>query len=165
MASFAMSFYRAEVFIPNVEHVADAGDASDHDTSIQPAPSVSSAPSRPSVVMAPAARPAQPTISRSQPSAHTMDSARESAIESRPTAVLPSTEIIGRPPASLPDRTAAVVARKECGIAWSDWIDIGKDVGNPCPAGCERENELGKSIRMVGFPPRPQEKHKFQCLK
>jgi hypothetical protein len=47
--------------------------------------------------------------------------------------------------------------------AWTGWINVGGDVGNPCPPGCERGAELGQSFRAVGFPPRPQVKHKFQC--
>jgi hypothetical protein len=54
-------------------------------------------------------------------------------------------------------------SRQDCGTAWSDWIEVGGAVGNPCPAGCARGDELGQSYRAVGFPPRPQTKHKFQC--
>jgi hypothetical protein len=62
---------------------------------------------------------------------------------------------------SPPSRTAA--SRMDCGSAWSGWIEIGGAVGNPCPSGCSRGDELGQSYRAVGFPPRPQTKHKFQC--
>lgn len=54
-------------------------------------------------------------------------------------------------------------ARTDCGTAWSGWVDAGGAVGNPCPSGCTRGAELGQSYRAVGFPPRPQTKHKFQC--
>jgi hypothetical protein len=54
-------------------------------------------------------------------------------------------------------------ARTDCGTAWSGWVDVGGGVGNPCPSGCTRGEELGQSYRVVGFPPRPQTKHKFQC--
>ncbi len=56
-----------------------------------------------------------------------------------------------------------VQARSDCGTAWTGWVDPGGGVGNPCPASCARGDELGQSYRVVGFPPRPQTKHKFQC--
>lgn len=88
----------------------------------------------------------QPTVTRpqnSQPSAPTAPSAPAS------------------PPATPPAPTAS--ARVDCGSAWSGWIDVGGAVGNPCPGGCARGDELGQSYRVVGFPPRPQTQHKFQC--
>jgi len=63
---------------------------------------------------------------------------------------------------SLPT-PATVVTRTDCGTAWSDWIEMGGGVGSPCPSSCSRGDELGQSYRVVGFPPRPQTKHKFQC--
>lgn len=58
---------------------------------------------------------------------------------------------------------APVATRNDCGTAWTGWVDVGGGVGNPCPGGCTRGAELGQSYRVVGFPPRPQTKHKFQC--
>lgn len=165
LVSFAASFYNTEVYIPNKDQLADAGDTSDHSTSDQPAPTVPPAPSSPSVAMAPPARPAPPSapmprLSTRAPEPITMGSGEPMLRTTQPPA-----ERIARSPGTLPHGTAAVVARQECGDTWSGWINIGKGVGNPCPAGCERGEELGKSIRMVGFPPRPQAKHKFQCWK
>jgi hypothetical protein len=54
-------------------------------------------------------------------------------------------------------------ASPNCNAEWSGWVDIGGAVGNPCPAGCSRGGELGQSYRVVGLPPRPQTKHKFEC--
>jgi hypothetical protein len=75
-----------------------------------------------------------------------------------------------RPPAAPPTAPtqssptpATAATRTDCGAAWSDWIEIGGGVGNPCPSNCSRGDELGQSYRAVGFPPRPQTKHKFQC--
>lgn len=62
-------------------------------------------------------------------------------------------------PASVPITSAKV----DCGIVWSGWINVGGAVGNPCPSECFRGDELGQSYRIVGFPPRPQVQHKFQC--
>lgn len=69
---------------------------------------------------------------------------------------------------SAPVRTSAAPptlssARTDCGMEWSGWIEIGGPVGNPCPSGCARGDELGQSYRAVGLLPRPQTKHKFQC--
>ena len=58
---------------------------------------------------------------------------------------------------------AAESRKPVCSNAWTDWIDIRKPAGNPCPTGCSRGDELEKKLRMVGFPPRPQVKYKFQC--
>jgi hypothetical protein len=58
---------------------------------------------------------------------------------------------------------AKASTRKDCGTAWTGWVDVGGSVGNPCPSACTRGAELGQSLRAVGFPPRPQVKHKFQC--
>jgi hypothetical protein len=71
------------------------------------------------------------------------------------------------PPAAsqptTPPPPPVTAARTDCGTAWTGWVDVGGSVGNPCPAGCTRGAELGQSYRAVGFPPRPQTKHKFQC--
>lgn len=77
-------------------------------------------------------------------------------------AELPSAPPSAAPP---PEATSATAkpARVDCGAAWSGWIDVGGGVGNPCPSGCSRGEELGQSYRVVGFPPRPQTQHKFQC--
>ena len=157
MVSFAMSFYNTEVFVPNVDHSADVGDISDHGSSEQPTPAVPLTPSRPSVAMVPTMRPAQPILPSTQPS-RTLETVTD-------TATLPSTDVITRTDVTLSDRSTTVGVGQDCGTAWSDWIKVGKGVGNPCPMNCNRGNELGKSIRMVGFPPRPQVKHKFQCWK
>ena len=68
----------------------------------------------------------------------------------------------------VPAITAAVttppaVARADCGSHWTGWKEVGGAVGSPCPDGCGRGDELGQSYRIVGFPPRPQTQHKFQC--
>jgi hypothetical protein len=67
------------------------------------------------------------------------------------------------PPAAPQPPVAQAPTRTDCGTAWTGWVNAGGGVGNPCPAGCERGAELGQSYRAVGFPPRPQAKHKFQC--
>jgi len=53
--------------------------------------------------------------------------------------------------------------RVDCGQYWSGWREVGGPVGNPCTSGCARGDELGQNVRLVGFPPRPQTQHKFQC--
>jgi hypothetical protein len=53
--------------------------------------------------------------------------------------------------------------RVDCGIAATGWVNVGGGVGDPCPSGCVRGAELGQSYRAVGFPPRPQTQHRFQC--
>ena len=82
----------------------------------------------------------------------------------RPEAATPSGQLSA--PAS-PQRPASASptasTRVDCGTAWSGWTDVGGAVGNPCPSGCSRGSELGQSYRAVGFPPRPQTQHKFQC--
>ena len=75
----------------------------------------------------------------------------------------PTTPAAPPPLAKAPPPLAKAPARVDCGTAWTGWIDAGRAVGNPCPKGCPRGAELGQSFRAVGFPPRPQIKHKFQC--
>ena len=70
------------------------------------------------------------------------------------------TSVAAQRPESHPE---LVTARSDCGTSWTGWVDPGGGVGNPCPANCARGDELGQSYRVVGFPPRPQTKHKFQC--
>lgn len=53
---------------------------------------------------------------------------------------------------------------QDCGRHWTGWKEVGARVGSPCPKGCERDKEVGSNHRVVGFPSRPQHKHKFQCL-
>jgi uncharacterized protein DUF5360 len=84
----------------------------------------------------------------------------------RPQNSFPPAEPAPTPPAAppvTPPSPPAAPARVDCGTAWSGWIDVGGAVGNPCPSGCSRGEELGQSYRAVGFPPRPQTQHKFQC--
>src|SRR5262245_37323595 len=87
-----------------------------------------------------------------------MDDARPPVVE-RPT---PADAQVGTAPPPEPRRPAES-RRVDCGTAWTRWIEVGGGVGNPCPAGCERGAELGQSYRAVGFPPRPQTRHNFQC--
>jgi hypothetical protein len=77
---------------------------------------------------------------------------------------LPSPNTPAPAPTSAPP-PAASSAKIDCGTEWSGWIEISGPVGNPCHGGCARGDELGQSYRAVGFPPRPQTKHKFQCWK
>jgi hypothetical protein len=86
----------------------------------------------------------QPTVARPEQTAATQS-------QTPPSAPAPS------PPPS------AASTRVDCGTAWSPWIEVGGQVGNPCPSGCSRGGELGQSFRVVGFPPRPETQHKFQC--
>jgi len=54
----------------------------------------------------------------------------------------------------------------DCGQHWTGWHGVGGGHGNPCPPGCYRTgSSMGTSYRSVGFPPRPQEKNKYQCLR
>ncbi len=64
---------------------------------------------------------------------------------------------------SEPSIAQTEVRRVDCGGHWSNWRDAGQGSNNPCPSGCYRGAELGQSYRVVGFPPRPQIKNKFQC--
>ena len=53
--------------------------------------------------------------------------------------------------------------KNDCGSHWTGWISVGGGVGSPCPAGCERGEEVGQAgPRFVDFF-KPQFKHKFQC--
>lgn len=53
---------------------------------------------------------------------------------------------------------------KDCGQHWTRWHGCGGGHGNPCPDGCRRVGgALGYDYRSVGFPPRCQEKNKYQC--
>ncbi|MEW8200389.1 MAG: hypothetical protein AB2777_22410, partial [Candidatus Thiodiazotropha endolucinida] len=55
---------------------------------------------------------------------------------------------------------------EDCGEHWTSWHGVGGGHGNPCPSGCRRVGgSRGTSYRSVGFPPRPQEKNKYQCLR
>ncbi|EGQ8472053.1 TPA: hypothetical protein ACPJ0L_001830 [Vibrio alginolyticus] len=66
------------------------------------------------------------------------------------------------------DMTASVLFRKVSVVdkAWSGWVNWGGGVGNPCPKGMERGREIGQAYRVVGLlPPKPQTKHKFECIK
>ena len=85
---------------------------------------------------------------------------------SNPTSATPSSSL--QPPGGTPATASVTTAssppiREDCGTAWSGWTDVGVGVGNPCRSACTRGTELGQSYRVVGFPPRPQTKHKFQC--
>lgn len=57
-------------------------------------------------------------------------------------------------------------ATEDCGTHWTGWHSCGGGHGNPCPSGCSRTGgALGYSYRSVGFPPRCQERNKYQCLR
>ena len=56
-----------------------------------------------------------------------------------------------------------LVQTSNCGTAWTKWIAPGHDVENPCPPECNRGNELARSFRVIGFPPKAQVRYKFQC--
>ncbi len=73
---------------------------------------------------------------------------------------LPPTQVPSTPPKS---NMRTEVRKVDCGSHWTGWIEVGGGVGSPCPEGCYRGDELGQSYRSVGFPPRVQTKHKFQC--
>ena len=69
-------------------------------------------------------------------------------------------------PSSSPSptwRIAQAPERIDCGTAWTDWVDDGGEIGNPCPKECTRGAELARSFRVVGFPPRTQTRYLFQC--
>ncbi len=63
----------------------------------------------------------------------------------------------------LPPLAPTQTNRMDCGQNWTGWIEVGGAVGSPCNKGCYRGEELGQKYRLVGFPPRPQTQHKFQC--
>jgi hypothetical protein len=88
------------------------------------------------------------------------------ATTSQPPQPTPPSEkpptVPGPPSAAAPTPPAAPV-RVDCGTVWTGWVKPAGGVGDPCPSGCVRGAELGQSYRMVGFPPKPQTKHKFQC--
>jgi hypothetical protein len=66
-------------------------------------------------------------------------------------------------PPSLAAGVAQVSGQIDCGTAWTDWVDPGVVVGNPCPQGCTRGAELAREFKAVGFPPHPQVRYRFQC--
>lgn len=65
--------------------------------------------------------------------------------------------------ASFEPRIRVLEQRVDCGQLWAGWGETGVDVGDPCPEGCYRGQEFGQRYRVVGFPPVPEVKHKFQC--
>jgi hypothetical protein len=66
-------------------------------------------------------------------------------------------------PPSLAAGVAQVSGQIDCGTAWTEWVDPEVVVGNPCPTGCTRGAELARNFKVVGFPPHPQVRYKFQC--
>lgn len=165
LVSFATSFYNTEVFVPKVEHLSDAGDTVGSETRDRPAQPVPSPPSGTSLAMTPSSRPAPHPALRSGSSVRSIESEVVRSPRSFNTTAPSSAERIARTHVAPAEETATATVRQNCGTAWSDWVDITKVVDNPCPETCKRGDELGKSIRMVGFPPRPQAKHKFECWK
>lgn len=79
------------------------------------------------------------------------------------TATAGATQAASDSPAERSPPVAATQARVDCGASWTGWINVGGGVGDPCPSQCTRGNEIGQAYRVVGFPPRPQTRHKFQC--
>jgi len=50
------------------------------------------------------------------------------------------------------------------GVYWSGWVTWGDGVGDPCPDGTTRGNEVGANHRSVDLlPPKPQTNHAFEC--
>lgn len=52
---------------------------------------------------------------------------------------------------------------EECGRAWTVWISSGIGLSNPCEKGCYRGITTRQQMRMVGFPPWPENRREFQC--
>lgn len=105
-------------------------------------PSAEASPSRPETSPSPPAKPQVPKT----PSA-------------KPPTTPPAKPPIAKAPAPAP-------TRRDCGTAWTAWVDVG-DVGSEalhaCRVGCVRGQELAKAFRVVGFPPSPEVRFKFQC--
>jgi len=114
-------------------------------------------PIAPSVAVAAGATTAGASGTRSAP---TTQASGQSTLPT-PTPEAPTTA--SATPQVQPPPPPAVATRTDCGAYWTGWIEVGNAVGSPCPQGCSRGAELGQSYRAVGFPPRPQTQHKFQC--
>jgi len=54
---------------------------------------------------------------------------------------------------------------EDCGRAPTNWARVGGEVPNPCPAQCVRAAEVTRTYRVVGFPPHPEIRYEFQCLR
>ena len=60
----------------------------------------------------------------------------------------------------------SIQTSESCGEHWTSWHSAGSGHGNPCPSGCSRVGGAkGISYRSVGFPPKPQEKNKYDCIR
>lgn len=52
---------------------------------------------------------------------------------------------------------------EDCGTGWTPWITSGVGLSNPCEKGCYRGMTTQQEMRMVGFPPWPENRREFQC--
>jgi hypothetical protein len=52
---------------------------------------------------------------------------------------------------------------EDCGTGWTPWITSGVGLSNPCEKGCYRGMTRQQEMRMVGFPPWPENRREFQC--
>ena len=52
---------------------------------------------------------------------------------------------------------------EDCGTGWTPWITSGVGLSNPCEKGCYRGLTTQQEMRMVGFPPWPENRRAFQC--
>ena len=52
---------------------------------------------------------------------------------------------------------------EDCGTGRTPWITSGVGLSNPCEKGCYRGVTMQQEMRMVGFPPRPENRREFQC--
>ncbi len=52
---------------------------------------------------------------------------------------------------------------EDCGTPWSDWKQLDRGVGNPCPSDCFRGARLMRETRLRGFPVRPQHREMVRC--
>lgn len=50
-----------------------------------------------------------------------------------------------------------------CGPAKTVWMASGSRPGDPCPARCVAAGEISRTLRVTGFPPKPQVRYEFQC--
>ncbi|NOQ36351.1 MAG: hypothetical protein GQ569_10720 [Methylococcaceae bacterium] len=72
------------------------------------------------------------------------------------------------PPPVIPEIASTAVpatTSAECGEHWSKWTAVGRNITDPCPENCQKGQSLETEKRLQGFPPKPQIKHKFQCIK
>ncbi len=72
------------------------------------------------------------------------------------------------PPLQISSETKTVQAidkKLDCGQYWTAWVSLEAKPANPCPKECENAQVLMEEKRINGFPPTPEQRIQYQCLK